>query len=759
MACPFASERVAAWVQGEEEDAIAAQQIATHVDSCATCRQLADDYRAIFDALRTVALPAATAPAPPAPQTIGRYRVIRRIGAGGMGVVYEAEQAEPARRVALKVIRSSHDVDDVQRRLFAREVQMLARLNHPNIAAVYDAGRTAEGEPYFVMEFVDGPDLLQAVAGPPPATFRERVRLLWTIARAMSHAHERGIIHRDLKPGNILISRNSAGGTPTPKILDFGLARALEAEAPNDRTTLPGVMLGTLGYMSPEQARGDLDAIDIRSDVYSLGVIFYELLCGALPLNLSADALHRAAQRIEQESPPDPRTHNPAVPRDVAVIALKCLEKSPARRYGSATELALELERYLGGHPIAARPASTLYIAGRFLARNTLASTLSLLLVAALAVGGITAAIQARRIALERDRVQEEATNVAKLNSVLESLLQSVDPWKAGDREARVLDVIRAISHRTEAELADTPLLAAAVRNTLGNTWRSLGGIQDYAESERHLQFALETRRRLLPAPHPDIATSANDLGETHYWMGNSERAAALFAEAVELRRGSLRPDHPQLAESLNNLGSALKQLGDLDKADQHYREALSIRNAHYQRSLTDGGAATRDRASAAEDVAETRNNRGASLRSLSQQARAAGDSDRAARLLADATTEYRAALELRRVWLGDVHPSTATSFNNLGRALQDAGKFGEAETCLRESLRILHAGLGDRHQLIGRALHNLARLRGEMGDSRDAASLAAQALEMRSALLGDDHRETRESAELLRSLPSAAPP
>jgi tetratricopeptide (TPR) repeat protein len=753
MSCPFTNDALCAWVQGEEKDAVS-QRIRQHVEACAMCHAVVTEMRLLLEDVRSVE-PLAHA----LPERIGRYRIVRKLGSGGMGVVYEAEQEEPRRRVAVKVIRGADSSDELKRRMFARELVVLSRLNHPHIAMVYDAGRTERGEPYFVMELVDGVDLLTYANHPRRISLRDRIALMILIARAVSHAHERGIVHRDLKPGNILVASAANGSGPMPKILDFGLARILEPDAAGGAMTRPGVLLGTLNYMSPEQARGDPDAIDIRSDVYSLGVILYELITGTLPLELPASSLARALERIESQAPRDPREWNTRLPRDVAIIALKCLEKQPERRYRNAAVLALDLERFITGHPILARPAGFLYKLKRFVARHVVAVVLASLLAVAIGIGTVSAMIQATRIAAERDRAQAEAVKVARLNSVLENLWQSVDPWKAGDREARVIDVLRSIAQRIEQEMADTPLLAAAVRNTLGNTWRSLGTSDDYKESERHLRFSLVTRLERLGQRHLETARSQNDLAETLYWMGDYEGAQVLLASAIETRRALLERDHPDLAESLNNLGSVLKQQGELDAASRCYREALELRERIYQRKLADGGSDRRERAASGEALAETRNNRGALLRALAADAQKAGDARRASLLLNEALREYQRALELRRVWLGDAHPSTATSHNNLGRALQDAGRFAEAEKEFEESLRILRRGLGSRHQLVARALHNLARLKLEIGDREEALAYARSAHAMRAELLGSEHSETLDSAELVRIVREQAIP
>ncbi|HVP40226.1 MAG TPA: serine/threonine-protein kinase, partial [Candidatus Saccharimonadales bacterium] len=326
-------------------------------------------------------------PSGPAPTAIGGYRILRVLGEGGMGIVYEAEQQNPRRLVALKVVRGGHFVDEATVRMFRREAETLARLRHPNIGAIYESGRTEDGQHFFAMELVQGDNLDVYLAKRGRATSPEEVRfrlaLFRRIAEAVHYAHLRGVIHRDLKPSNIVISReagSSAGAAtlsgvrlPDVKILDFGLARITEGDVQATQMTEVGVIKGTLPYMAPEQARGHAEAIDVRTDVYALGVLLYEMLSGARPYDVSRGSLIEAVRIICEEPPRSLRSSLSGTRRldpDIETIVGKALEKDADRRYATAAAMYEDVERYLASQPILARPPSTVYQLRKFAGRN-----------------------------------------------------------------------------------------------------------------------------------------------------------------------------------------------------------------------------------------------------------------------------------------------------------------------------------------------------------------------------------------------------
>ncbi|TWT40915.1 Serine/threonine-protein kinase PrkC [Phycisphaerae bacterium RAS1] len=742
MSCDMPSERLWVWVHGEEDDATAERDIASHVATCDRCQARADEMRGLLAGIRLAAGAVGQAGRAAAlPKSIGSYRIIRRIGQGGMGVVYEAEQQTPQRSVALKVIRGFADADEYRLRLFRREAQTLARLSHPSIAAIYEAG-SADGQQYFAMELVQGVSLgdyaagrRSSGAGAAPSSLMERVRLFVQICEAINYAHQRGVIHRDLKPGNILVSDDGR-----PKVLDFGLARISDSDvAAVTVATETGRLLGTLPYMSPEQARGQVEAIDVRTDVYALGVILYELVTGELPVRVAQTALHEAVQRICEQPPRNPRSLNGAVPRDVSVIAMKAVEKEAGRRYQTVAGLQDDLVRFLNGYPITARPASAAYRLAKFIRRHR-AGTLLLTALFAVLVGALVVTQDLL------SRARSEATKFRWISDVLQSVLVAPDPARQGDRSVTVYDALRAADRRIVMELDDQPLESAAVRNTLGNTFLSFS---DYDAAERHLRFALQTRRERLGEDHVDVAQSLNDLGELLLLRRSGyDEAEAALKQALAIRRRRL-PGSEELAATLNNLGLLHKQLARTGEASAEYREALSIRTRIFDAALHGAGVSRSEKARAANALAQTRNNLAGLLRAEAARLGPV-DGAAAARLTTEAEHEYEAVLALRTAWLDANHPDVAKALNNYALVLADAGKASEAERCFRRALEILRQAYGPDHEFVARGQRNLADLLRTQRRFNEAAELLTEALAIIEKRLGTQSAEATRTRALM---------
>jgi non-specific serine/threonine protein kinase/serine/threonine-protein kinase len=451
------------------------------------------------------AIARATPPAPPA--TIGGYRILRLLGEGGMGTVYEAEQESPRRRVALKVIKPGFTGPELFRR-FERESQALGRLQHPGIAQIYEAGTADTGygpQPYFAMEFIRGESLL-AYANAHALTTRQRLELMARVCEAVHHAHQRGIIHRDLKPGNILVDESGQ-----PKVVDFGVARVIDSDAQATGQTDVGRLVGTLAYMSPEQV-ADASKLDARSDVYALGVIVYELLAGRLPYTVSRTLLE-AVQTIREEDPAPLSSISRSYRGDIETIVAKALEKDKARRYASAADFAGDIGRYLADKPIVARPSSTTYQVQKF-ARRHKALVAGVAAVFVVLMAGIVASTW------EAARANQESATVRAVNDFLECYLlaqarfhSQARPDTKPDSDHKARTPLDRAAAKITGKFDKQPVAEASIRQTIGNMYRDLGL---YPEAQRQMERALDLRLSVLGEEHSDRLGSMQALAELY---------------------------------------------------------------------------------------------------------------------------------------------------------------------------------------------------------------------------------------------------
>ena len=640
---------------------------------------------------RTATLPDSAGEA----RVIGHYRLLQKIGEGGMGEVWEAEQTEPVqRRVALKLIKRGMDSAQVIAR-FETERQALALMDHPAIANVFDAGTTQHGRPFFVMELVHGVPITQ-YCDRHRMTVRQRLELFIRVCEGIQHAHQKAIIHRDVKPSNVLVGEQD--GRPTPKIIDFGVAKAT-AQRLTEQTlfTELGQLIGTPEYMSPEQAELTGEDIDIRTDVYSLGMVLYQLLVGALPFDpkeLRSAGLVELQRKIREEEPSKPSTRvtrrGEASTRtaenrrttvqtlvrnlrgDLDWIVMKALDKDRGRRYETAHAFAADIKRFLCDQAVSARPPSAAYRARKFVRRHRVGVAalsfvlLSLLVTIIITTSSLVRATKAEEIA------RAEADRATAVTSFLEAMLSSADPAQDG-RDVRVVEVIDRASQEVRSQFENQPETEASVRETLAKTFLALGQFEPAAE-----QFEIVHRIRTehLGPGHASTLKAALNVAAVTWYLGEPERAEELIRRILQTATESLGPDHELALEARTNLAVFLDSQG---------------------KSL-------------------------------------------------DAEPLHRSVLELARARYGSDHETTWTAANNLAICLKKLGELTEAEALYRETLAARTRIAGAEHPQTLNVKHNLAMLLTAQGNSSEAAKLHRETLEAKLRVFGPEHPQVLSS-------------
>jgi serine/threonine protein kinase/Tfp pilus assembly protein PilF len=702
-----------------------------------------------------------------APGTIGGYTIRRILGEGGMGTVFEAEQASPKRIVALKVIRAGVVNEHLLRR-FEHEAQVLGKLDHPGIATIYEAGTfqdRAGPQPYFAMEFVEGLPLNEFVIRRKLGT-HERLSIIARIAEAVQHAHQKGIIHRDLKPGNILVTHDGQ-----VKILDFGVARATDADIHKSTVqTDIGQLVGTVPYMSPEQAAGDPDELDTRSDVYALGVVAYELLAGSLPYNLHKKMIHEAVRIIREDDPTPLSSINRVYRGDIEIIINKALEKDKERRYQSAGALAQDIERYLNDEPIVARPPSRWYQWRKFTKRNKALVTGVAMVLAVSVIGTVVsvnfaiAETKQRKLAEQREDEANiaraaEARRAEELQLVVDfqtEQLGDVDPRSMGltlrdglrqkletlaiqrnmppDEMQAMLDTydqlvagadftglaLQAMERHIFADtriaidrqFGDQPVLRASLLQTLADTMQGTGLIESATEPQTE---ALAIRRAELKDDHAQTITSINSMGALLQFKGQLKDAEQYFREAVQRSRKVLGNEDPITLSCLTSLGVNLFEQSRFEEAKPFLEEALRGK----RKVLGDDDHQTL-----------------ISFNLMGRMLETQGD-------LAEAERYKREALAGFRRVLGDTHPDTLTALDSLGTLLWARENYEEAKACFRETLDGRRAVLGNDHPDTLAAINNMGLVLAAQDDLDGAERYFREALEGKRRVLGNDHPET----------------
>ena len=728
---------------------------------------------------------ATSLPSPvPTPETIGPYRILGVLGEGGMGTVYEAAETGPVRRrVALKIIRAGLNSREVLAR-FALERQALALMNHDGIAKVFHAGETEHGEPYFAMELVHGLSITE-YCDSRRLNARQRLELFNTVCQAVQHAHQKGVIHRDLKPSNIIVTEQD--GVARAKVIDFGIAKAVSAPLTDfSLVSRLGEPLGTAMYMSPEQAESSGLDVDTRTDIYSLGVILFELLVGETPMAPRGEAIHIFMARLasRRTDPPmpssrlitlgtggdavayarhtDPETLRRQLRGDLDWIVVKALDPDRTRRYDSAAALAADIGRHLANEPVTARAPSTEYRLRKFVLRHRVAvpavalAVLAIATSASFAVAGMVRARRAEQLA------RQEAAAARSVTDFLVGLF-APESGEATGNQLTARQLLDRGATRSSRDSQLDPLLRGRILHTVGKAYAALGL---YNEARTQLDEALADRMRAQGPTSLPVAETELELAQVTLAHGDPSAAEGHYTRALAIRESLLGRDHPLVARVVFGIGTLRSDQGRLDEAEAMYRRALRIDerstadSAELADDLTGLGAVSWKRKQYAQ--AESLIRRSIAIR---EQRLGPDHPDVAASLnnfgaLYWSKDRYTDALPLyervRRIYertLDPLHPNLAIAYSNLAETYWKLGRFAEAESLFRRSLAMKEQRLAPGNPSLAYTLHGMAGLLRDEKKLPEAEAAYRRALDIRVRALGPKNDDVVETATALAAL------
>jgi eukaryotic-like serine/threonine-protein kinase len=664
-----------------------------------------------------------------------RFQLIRRLGEGGMGQVWLAEQTSPVRRqVALKLIKAGmYDKALAQR--FQSERQSLAIMDHPAIAKVFDAGATPQGQPYFVMEYVPGLPITE-YCDQKKLKIRDRLELFVQACEGVQHAHQKAIIHRDLKPANILVVE--VDGKPVARIIDFGLAKTTTPQVAGESIfTQMGQFVGTPGYMSPEQADPDVQDIDTRTDVYSLGVVLYVLLAGLQPFEnrqRQKQPLDELLRKLREEEPPrpsikvstdrdssgttaeargtDPKQLGNLLRGDLDWITMKALEKDRARRYGAPSELAADIRRHLNHEPVEARPASAGYRLRKYVRRHRVAVGVVAGLVLLLAAFSVLQTLQLRRITRERDRATRERDRATRITDFMTGMFKVSDPSEARGNSVTAREILDKASNDMQKGLAKDPEVQSQMTQVMASTYTNLGL---YSRAHELAKRAFDTRLSLLGPDDPRTLESMSQLGWILNHEGKYVEAEKMERKALDSERRILGPEDPLTLETMTNFAFIAQGPGDFGQGEKLAREAIEV--------------GTRRLGPESPQV----------LRSMSYLCIALWNLGR----YAEAERESRQLVDVERRVAGPAHPDTLKAMGILALTIQSQSRLAEAEQLYRDALAIAQRVLGPDHPGTTRIKDNLSTLLFNEGRFADAEKICREVLAVESRTLGPEHPYT----------------